>query len=206
MASAAVDMDGVVAVEKLGECLQFAEDHGINLATLDRAWDPLAIGVAHGGAFVRVRTAIALLPGELCVCDSAAGLMQPTDGAAPSTNAVVIGQQRPFQSSALRKQLTALQSWNTVTSGVLTITNKRVVFTDASKQLQSDVASLNGLHVYSNAVQLQFVRAKPRTFGMSNPVRVAGLLHALLVHQTTEIAAINLEGVDVDTGEITRLN
>jgi hypothetical protein len=74
--------------------------------------------------------------------------------------------------------------WEPADNGVLTLTDRRVVFHGARKTLEFPFTKLATLDAYSDAITLGVTsRQSTSTLSTGDPELVAGLIHAAVAHQ-----------------------
>jgi hypothetical protein len=74
--------------------------------------------------------------------------------------------------------------WTIADEGVLTVTDRRVVYHGGRKTLEFPYAKLATLNVYSDAIDLGVTsRQNTSSFGTSHAHLIAGIIHGAISHQ-----------------------
>lgn len=69
--------------------------------------------------------------------------------------------------------------WQTADSGLLTVTNRRVIYSCGRKTLEFPYAKLATLNTYTDGIGVGVTRCRSTsTFGLAEPELVAGMIRA----------------------------
>lgn len=192
------DSDGAISIEAFQEFMQFVADSHVDLGSAADVLKALRLGLAHGGYFIPVDTTLLLKKDERALSEAGADLLKEvTDrefrGGSRGVS-VPLGGGIRYRVGAVRGQMVTLGThWATADTGVLTVTDQRVVYHGGRKTLEFPFAKLATLNVYSDAVDLGVTsRQSTSTFRTGDPELFAGILHAALDHRDTGVTMIHI--------------
>ena len=140
---------------------------------------------AYAGHFIEMDTTMLLKPGEVCYAEVGAGLLKEVAerefrGGSQGIS-VPLGHGVRYRTGAFRGHMVTIGThWQVVDSGMLTVTDKRVVYHGERKTLEFSFDKLATLNVYSDAIDLGVTsRQSTSSFRiMSAPEFVADMIRA----------------------------
>lgn len=202
MAASLPDADGVVSVDGFRDFFEVVADNHIALRDFPDIRNPVLLGLAQGGYFLRSDTALILKKDEAALWDEPAALLKEvTDrefrGASQGVS-IPIGGGARYRVGAMRGHMVTIGThWTAADSGTLTVTDRRVVYHGGRKTLEFQFAKLATLNVYKDAIDLGVTnRQSTSSFRVDDPALVAGMIHAALDHADSKVTIIKL--VDPD--------
>ena len=183
------DSDGVVSPSGVQEFVEFAGSHNIDLNTVPDLRTSVRLGLAQGGCFLETETTLLLKKDETPLLEAPVQLLKEvTDrefrGGSRGVS-VPLGHGIRYRVGSARGHMVTVGShWATADSGLLTVTDQRIVYHGARKTLEFAFSKLATLNVYSDAIDLGVTsRQSTSTFGTGDPELIAGIIHAALSHR-----------------------
>ena len=187
--------DGVISIEAFQPFFEFVLDHHILLGEIPDVLRTVCLGLAQGGCFVQVDTALfsrrtkarcSSLPLTCSKKSPTASFEEaPKASVSPSVMEPATAQVR-CGAKWSRSGLTG----RAADSGVLTVTDQRIVYHGGRKTLDS-FRQLATLNVYADAIDLGVTnRQSTPSFADSDPELVAGMIHAAVDHADGEVTII----------------
>ena len=186
MADSLPDGSGTVSLNDFRRFLQIVAGNNIALREFPEIRDPVLVGLAAGGHFIRRDTTLLVKPGEAALWDEPAELLKEvTDRewrGRSSGVSVPIGLGIRYRVGQSRGHMVTLGThWTSADSGVLTVTDQRVVYHGTRKTLEFSYKKLGTLNVYSDALTLGVTtRQATSTLRLESPVLVGGLIQAAM--------------------------
>ena len=186
------DAEGAISVGGYMEFAEFVVDHKVDVGTILDEVRTIQIGLAKGGFFLDPGDSTLLLKkGEDALFETEADLLKfdPEWPLAhvPGATDVPVGYRM-----------------DTADTGLLTITNQRVVYHGARKTLEFLYAKLATLTVYPDVIDLGVTsRQSTSTFRVADPELTAGLIRAALDHRDSQVTILKLQP---ETSEESRPN
>ena len=144
----------------------------------------LTLARAYPGHFIEIGTTLFLKPGEVCYAEVGAGMLKEVvqrefRGGSQGIS-VPLGHGVRYRTGAFRGHMVTIGThWQVADSGMLTVTDKRVVYHGDRKTLEFSFDKLATLNVYSDAIDLGVTsRQATSSFRVFEPEFVAGMIHA----------------------------
>jgi hypothetical protein len=198
LAATLPDANGVVPLAGFQQFMQMVVDHQIALRDYPDIRDPILLGLAAGGNFLKRDTTTILKKGEAALWDEPAELLKEvTDrewrGGSRGVS-MPIGMGMRYRVGQTRGHTVTLGThWEAADSGVLTLTDQRVVYHGERKMIEFSFAKLASLNAYSDAVSLGVTnRQTTSTFRMGDGAFVAGMIRAALDHADSGVTVVRL--------------
>lgn len=187
------DADGVISVDGFREFVEFAGNREMDP---DVAKD-VRIGLAQGGVFLPSKqTTLILKKDESSLLDTPVNLLKEVAdrelrGRSQGLSIPIGGGVR-YRVGAVRGHMVTIgHHWAVADHGVLTVTDRRVVYHGGRKTLEFPFAKLATLNVYSDAIDLGVTsRQTTSSFGTSNAELIAGMIHGAISHDDITILDI----------------
>jgi hypothetical protein len=189
-AATVIDEDGVVSRDNEKKLLGYLDQHGYaegNVIGEEIPRDVLnafSLGLANDGRFFQSEVNLLLKVGEVAFCERAGTLLKEvTDrefrGGSRGVS-VPLGHGIRYRTGAVRGHMVTVGThWQPVDAGLLTVTDRRVVYTGDRKTLEFLFTKLAALHTYSDAIDLGVTnRQATSTFKLAEPEFVAGMIRA----------------------------
>jgi hypothetical protein len=184
MAASLPDPDGVVSLEGFHEFFQVVIDNDVALKDFPDIRDPVLLGLAHGGYFLQCDTTLLLKKDEDALWVAPTKLLKEvTDrewrGGSRGVSIPIGGGVR-YRAGATRGHMVTIGThWATADSGMLTVTDQRVVYHGGRKTLEFPYKKLATLNVYTDAIDLGVTsRQTTSSFRLDDPALVAGMIRA----------------------------
>lgn len=191
-----IDQDGVMSGDDESKFLGYLRDHdyadpsGVvdsNYLPEDVA-DEARLALAKGGRFPRCEATLLLKAGETAYTEVTATLLKEVadkemQGASQGIS-IPLGHGVRYRTGSVRgRMVTVGTHWQPADSGILTITDKRVVYHGGRKTLEFAFPKLATLNAYSDAIDLGVTnRQATSTFRVDDPAYVSGMVHAAFEH------------------------
>jgi hypothetical protein len=177
------DAEGIVSIDGFRHFIEFVTAHRIDLASFLDIATEARLGLAQGGVFLPSEdTTLILKKDEDSLLDTPVSLLKEvTDreyvGGSRGVSIPLGGGVR-YRAGAMRGHMVTIGShWGVADEGVLTVTDRRVVYHGARKTLEFPYAKLATLNVYSDAIDLGVTsRQNTSKFGSSNADLIAGII------------------------------
>ena len=184
------DGEGVISPDGFRDFVEFVGAHGIDLASAPEISKEVRVGLAQGGAFLPSDgTALILKKDEVSLLDTPVSLLKEVAdrefrGGSQGVSVPIGGGMR-YRVGAVRGHMVTIGShWTVADEGVLTVTDRRVVYSGGRKTLEFPFAKLATLNVYSDAIDLGVTsRQSTSSFGTSNADLIAGIIHGAITHE-----------------------
>lgn len=186
MADSLPDANGTVTPPDFQRFLQVVASNNIPLRDYPEIRDPMLVGLAAGGHFIRRETTLLLKAGEAALWDEPAELLKEVADrewrGRSSGVSVPIGLGMRYRVGQSRGHMVTVGThWTSADTGVLTITDQRVVYHGTRKTLEFPYKKLATVNVYSDALTLGVTtRQATSTLRMESPVLVGGLIQAAM--------------------------
>ena len=191
-----IDQDGVMSGDAESKFLGYLRDHeyadasGIvdsNYLPEDVA-DEVGLALAKGGRFPRCEATLLLKAGETAYTEVTATLLKEVaerelQGASHGVS-IPLGHGVRYRTGSVRgRMVTVGTHWQPADSGILTITDTRVVYHGGRKTLEFAFSKLATLNAYSDAIDLGVTnRQATSTLAVNDPAYVSGMIHAAFEH------------------------
>lgn len=195
-----VDPAGIISEENQERILEYFKQHGFSHVGDDAVTEleipadvskAFTLGLANRGQFIACDTTLLLGHDEAARCETPADLLKEVtkrefQGASRGIS-VSLGHGIRYRTGAARGHMVTLGTeWQTADSGMLTITDQRVVFHGGRKTLEFPFAKLATLDTYSDAIDLGVTsRQTTSSFRLEDPHFVAGMIHAAFADSTS---------------------
>ncbi len=184
MAASMPDANGVISLGGYQRFARVASNNNIALRDFPDIRDPVLLGLALGGHFVAGETTLMLKGGESGLWDEPVELLKEvTDRefrGRSSGVSIPIGMGVRYRVGQSRGHMVTVGThWDTADTGVLTVTDQRVVYHGTRKTLEFPYKKLATLQAFTDAVGLGVTsRQTTSTFRMRRAELVAGLIQA----------------------------
>jgi len=192
------DSNGVISIDAFQTFMQSATDAHVDLDSVPGAITALRLGLAQGGCFIAIDTALLLKKDEGALWEARADLLKEVvdrefRGGSRGVSVPLGGGVRYRVGAVRGHTVTVGTHWATADVGVLTVTDQRVVYHGGRKTLEFAFAKLVTLTVYSDAVDLGVTnRQSTSTLRVGDPELFAGILHAALDHRDAGVTLVRL--------------
>jgi multidrug efflux pump subunit AcrA (membrane-fusion protein) len=174
--------EGAISIDGAAEFGEFVEEHNIDPTTILDEVRAVRIGLAQGGFFVDPGDSTLLLKkGERALFEAEADLLKVD-------RELQLADLRPAADAPIGIYM------DTTDTGLLTITDQRVVYHGARKALEFPFTKLATLTVHPDAIDLGVTsRQSTSTFRLPDPELTAALIRAALNHRDSEVTVLRLE-------------
>jgi hypothetical protein len=183
------DENGIIAPRAFQEFVAFVDAKNVRFGTIPDVLTDVMVGLARGGAFVQQNTTLLLKTDETALLEVAVELLnEVTDrqfqGGSQGVS-VPLGHGVRYRTGAVRGHAVTIGThWATADTGLLTVTDQRIVYHGGRKTLEFLFTRLASLHVYSDAIDLGVTnRQSTSSFRTGNPELIAGIIHGAFGHQ-----------------------
>lgn len=164
---------------------EYLEQHGIQPADVPvDVTNTLTLALANRGTLVACPTTLLLKRGEVAYVNTSASLLKEVAkrefrGGSQGVSVPLGGGVR-YRVGAMRGEMVTIGShWETADTGVLTVTNQRVVYHGGRKTLEFLFSKLAALTAYRDAIDLGVTnRQSTSSFRVNDPQYVAGMIRA----------------------------
>jgi hypothetical protein len=198
MAADLPDADGHVSIEDFQRFFQFALDHNVDLSLIPNEWRTVRLGMAQAGYFIDPSTSLLLKRNECALFDARADLLKEVAdrefrGGSRGVS-IPLAHGVRLRTGAVRGHMVTIGThWTPADSGVLTVTDRRVVYHGGRKTLEFPFAKLATLNVYTDALDIGVTsRQSTSSFRVVDPELVAGMIHAGLDWEDQEVTILKL--------------
>jgi hypothetical protein len=193
-----IDPDGTLSEENESKFLAYLGEHGyageggvVTSGNLpEEVVNEVGLAMARAGRFAPCAATLLLKPGETAYTEVVANLMKEvTDrefhGGSRGVS-VPLGHGVRYRTSSTRGHMVAVGThWQPADSGVLTVTDRRVVYHGGRKTLEFLYSKLATLNAYSDAIDLGVTnRQTTSTLSVDDPNYVSGMIHAAYEHNS----------------------
>jgi hypothetical protein len=148
------------------------------------ARDTMRLAMAASGEFAQIATTLLLKSGEVALEETPAGLLKEVterefQGGSRGFS-VPLGHGVRYRAGAVRGHMVTIGTeWQVADTGLLTVTDQRVVYHGGRKTLEFLFAKLATLNAYSDAIDLGVTnRQTTSSFRVANPEVVSGIIRA----------------------------
>ena len=200
------DPEGVVSPEGLQQFAEFAISHNIDLNSVPDLRRTVVLGLAQGGYFLDTDTTLLLKKDESPLLEVSANLLKEVRdrefrGGSRGVS-IPLGHGIRYRAGSMRGHMVTVGShWDTADTGLLTVTDQRIVYHGGRKTLEFLFTKLATLNVYTDAIDLGVTsRQSTSTFGTADPELISGIIHAALSHQD-HITIIRFREADEATND-----
>lgn len=204
MAASLPASDGTVSIDDFRDFWTVVAENNIALRDFPDIRDPVLLGLAQGGYFLHCDTTLILKKDESALWNEPAALLKEvTDrefrGGSQGISVPIGGGARYRVGSMRGHMVTIGTHWTAADSGILTVTDKRIVYHGGRKTLEFLFAKLATLNVYTDAIDLGVTnRQSTSSFRVSDPALVAGMIHAALDRVDSDVTILNIKVVSAD--------
>lgn len=190
------DAEGVISLDAFHDFVQLGIDRHIEFSSIPDVLTALRLGLAQGGCFLETDTTLLLKKDERALLDAQVSLLKEvTDrefrGGSRGVS-VPLGHGVRYRAGAMRGHMVTIGThWATADTGVLTVTDQRVVYHGGRKTLEFAFGKLATLNVYTDAIDLGVTtRQSTSSFRAANPELVAGVIHGAINHLDSGVTII----------------
>jgi hypothetical protein len=170
----------------------YMREHGIAAADVPQdVANTLTLALANGGTFVKCTTTLLLKQDEIAYVDEPASLLKEVAerefrGGSQGVSVPLGGGVR-YRVGAVRGHMVTIGThWQTADTGILTVTDRRVVYHGGRRTLEFTFARLVTLNTYSDAIDLGVTnRQSTSSFRIADPQFVAGMIRAAFSANTS---------------------
>lgn len=200
------DAQGVVSPDGLQQFAEFAGSHNIDLNSVPELRRAVRLGLAQGGYFLETDTTLLLKKDEIPLLEASANLLKEVRdrefrGGSRGVS-IPLGHGIRYRAGSVRGHMVTVGShWETADTGLLTVTDQRIVYHGGRKTLEFLFTKLATLNVYTDAIDLGVTsRQSTSIFGTGDPELIAGIIHAALGH-SDEVTIIRFREGDEENGD-----
>jgi hypothetical protein len=196
-----LDGDGALTPEGVGKLFMYTGEHSdVQSAILSDLYVPMRLALAQGGRFIAADdTSLLLHEDEKALYDSPAYLLKEVidrelRGASQGIS-VPLGHGVRYRVGSVRGHMVTIGShWTDADEGVLTLTNKRLVYHGERQTIEFPLAKLSTLNVYGDPVSVGASNRKTNShFRVGTPELVAGLIQGAVSHEDIVVMHLQFE-------------
>jgi hypothetical protein len=191
------DAEGNVSMDSFARFIHAAKVAGVALNEHPDLRDPMLLGIAQNGYFIKVDHTLVLHDGETPLWETRAALLKEvTDhkyvGGSQGFSIPIGDHGVRYRVGQQRGHLVATGThWTVGDQGALTLTDQRIVYHGDRKTLEFPLKKLATLSIYSDGLHLGVTtRQSTSTLRISDPIVFAGLIHAALDHLDKPITMV----------------
>jgi hypothetical protein len=179
------DSEGVVSIDGFQHFVEFVTAHRIDLASFPDVRTEVRLRLAQGGVFLPSEHTTLILKGdEASVLDTPVRLLKEVADreyvGGSRGFSIPLGGGVRYRAGAVRGHVVTIGShWAVADEGMLTVTDRRVVYHGGRKTLEFPYSKLAALNVYSDAIDLGVTtRQSTSKFGTDWAALIAGIIQS----------------------------